>query len=55
VREIAGDDNVTMETWKVARGNTIILSPKLCHQSSVAPCSIDNRGKLIIIFVSVIV
>ena len=32
-----------LETRKVARGDTVILSPKLRHQSSVAPYSTDNR------------
>lgn len=28
---------------KVAHGNTIIVSPKICHQSSIVPYSTDNR------------
>ena len=51
--EIAGDDIVTMDTREVARGNTIILSPNLRHQGSVAPYSTDNRGKLITVLESV--
>lgn len=40
-REIAGDDNVTLEMQTVAHGNTIILSPRLRHLSSFAPDPID--------------
>lgn len=28
---------------KVAHGNTIILSPKICHQSSIVPYSTDKH------------
>ena len=33
-----------LETRSVVRGNTLILSPKLRHQSSVAPYPSDNRS-----------
>jgi len=33
-----------LETTKVVRDNTVILSPKLLHRSSVAPYSTDNRS-----------
>ena len=54
-REIVGDVTVTgdvrlltllpMETRKVARDNTLILRPKLRHQTSVVPYPSDNRSK----------
>jgi len=31
-----------LEKMKAACGNTVILSPKLCHQNYVAPSSTDN-------------
>ena len=34
-----------METRYVARGNTVILRPKLRHQTSVVPYSTDTRSK----------
>ena len=34
-----------LETRTVARVNTVILRPKLRHQSSVAPCSTDSRSR----------
>jgi len=37
-----------LETRKVARGNTIIVSPKLCQQSSVMPYSTDGKKGLLI-------
>ena len=34
-----------LETRKVVSDNTVIVNPKLLHQSSVAPFSSDNRSK----------
>lgn len=42
-REIAGDVIAAAETRNVARGNTVVLSPKLRHQSSVMPYSTNSR------------
>jgi len=33
-----------LETREIACGNAVILSPKLLHQSSVLPCSTNNRN-----------
>lgn len=39
------DSDITIGKRKVAHGNTILLRPKLCHQSSVMPYSTDNHSK----------
>lgn len=36
-----------LQERKVAHGNTKILSPKVCYQSSVMPYSTDNRRTLL--------
>ena len=43
-RKLQATTLLPLEIRKVAWGNTVILSPKLCHQSSVMPYSIDNRS-----------
>lgn len=45
VCKIAGDNIVTIGKVKVAHDYTIISRPKLCHQSSIVPYSIDNCSK----------
>lgn len=41
---------VLLETKKVAPGNTVIFSPKLRHQSSVASYLTDNRSMSTFLF-----
>ena len=45
--ETAEFDKLLLETKPVAHGNNVILTSKLCPQTSFMPYSTDNRSNMI--------